>query len=101
MPAYLIADISRIEDESEYALYRSAVSPVLEGAGGAYLARGGATEVFEGDWRPGRLVLVRFPSIDAARAWWSSPAYAPLRRQRQGAARANMIVVEGLAVSAQ
>jgi uncharacterized protein (DUF1330 family) len=96
MAAYLIADIERINDPSAYERYRSAVSPGLEAAGGRYFARGGAIDVLEGAWRPGRLVLVRFDSMETARDWWASPAYEPLRKLRQEATATNMIVVDGL-----
>jgi uncharacterized protein (DUF1330 family) len=97
MAAYLIVDIAGIHDEKTYARYRQQVSPGLSAAGGRYLARGGAIEVLEGDWRPTRLVLVRFDSAAAARGWWSSNDYAELKRMRQSATTTNMIVVEGAA----
>jgi uncharacterized protein (DUF1330 family) len=97
MAAYLIADIAAVHDEEGYAAYRSRVSPGLLMAGGRYLARGGLVDVLEGDWRPGRVVLVRFDSREAARRWWASPEYAELRRMRLASTRTNMIVVEGLA----
>lgn len=96
MAAYLIVDIAQIHNEADYARYRSMVSPGLENAGGCYLARGGAVGVLEGAWRPGRIVLVRFPSLPAARAWWSSSDYEAAKRLRQSATTTNMIAVEGL-----
>lgn len=96
MAAYLIVDISAIEDPETYARYRAAVSSGLTQAGGEYLARGGAIDVLEGDWTPQRMVIVRFPSADAARHWWSSPDYDELKRMRQASAHTNMILVEGV-----
>ena len=101
MSAYLIVDIARITDEATYARYRGEVSAGLALAGGEYLARGGAVEVLEGDWRPHRIVLVRFESAAAARAWWASPAYAHLRDLRQSSTSTNMIVVDGMDRHAQ
>src|SRR5262245_42415105 len=96
MAAYLIVDIAKIHDERVYARYRQDVSPGLVAAGGRYLARGGAVEVLEGSWRPGRLVLVRFDSAEAARRWWASSEYAELRQMRQDSTATNMILVEGV-----
>lgn len=96
MSAYLIVDITRIRDEETYSRYRSAVSPGLEAAGGRYLARGGVVRVLEGQWQPGRLVLVRFDTPAAATKWWESDAYAPLREIRRRSTDTNMVVVEGL-----
>ena len=97
MAAYLIVDITGIQDEQTYARYRQQVSPGLSSAGGRYLARGVAIEVLEGDWHPKRIVLVRFDSAVAARGWWASKDYAALKHMRQASATTNMIVVEGVA----
>ena len=97
MPAYLVVDVARIHDEQAYGRYRKQVSPNLLSAGGQYLARGGAIDVLEGDWRPSRIVLVQFESAASARAWWESDEYAALKRLRQESTRTNMILVEGSA----
>ena len=96
MAAYLVVDITAIHDEQTYARYRSQVSSGLEAAGGRYLVRGGDVEVIEGDWRPGRMVIVRFDSMEAAQRWWASPEYEPLRQLRQTSASTNMVLVQGL-----
>jgi uncharacterized protein (DUF1330 family) len=96
MSAYLIVDVTRIRDEDTYARYKKQVSPGLVAAGGRYLARGGAIDVLEGDWRPNRLVLVRFETPAAARAWWSSAEYAALKSARQASTDCNMVIVDGL-----
>jgi uncharacterized protein (DUF1330 family) len=96
MAGYLIADITRIHDEPTYGRYRSQVSAGMAAAGGRYLARGGSIEVLEGRWQPGRLVIVRFESVDAARRWWASPEYTPLKELRQRAAAANMLIIDGV-----
>ncbi|MGH9719891.1 MAG: DUF1330 domain-containing protein [Bryobacteraceae bacterium] len=97
MAAYLVVDIANIHDAATYADYRAQVSPGLEAAGGMYLARGGATEILEGEWAPDRLVIVRFQSMETARRWWKSPSYAALKRMRQRSTRTNMVLVEGIA----
>lgn len=95
MSAYLIADIARVLDEGLYGRYKDQVSPGLVAAGGRYLARGGAIDVLEGDWRPNRLILVRFDSAQAARRWWASKEYAALKDLRQAATQTHMVVVDG------
>ncbi len=96
MSAYLIVDITRINDEKTYAAYRSRVSPGLEDAGGQYLVRGSPAEVLEGDWSPNRVVIVRFDSMEDARNWWSSPEYAEPKEMRQASTVTNMILVPGV-----
>ncbi|HZW93241.1 MAG TPA: DUF1330 domain-containing protein [Candidatus Eremiobacteraceae bacterium] len=95
MAAFLIIEIA-VNDTEVYAAYRQAVSPNLAAAGGTYLVRGGEVEVLEGDWHPGRMVVVRFDSAEEARRWWNSPGYAELKALRQRSAKTNMILVEGV-----
>ena len=65
-------------------------------AGGAYLVRGGAHKVIEGDWKPTRLVIFEFPSLAAAQSFYVSPAYQSLKALRQEASSANIVGVEGV-----
>jgi uncharacterized protein (DUF1330 family) len=93
--AYVIVDVD-VEDAAVYEDYRRQTPPTIEAFGGRFLARGGATEVLEGDWQPKRLVVIEFPSIDVAKQWLDSPAYAAIMGIRHRSARTNMIVVEGV-----
>ena len=96
LPAFLIIEIAAVEDPELYAKYRASVSRNLDAGGGRYLVRGGPIEILEGDWRPNRIVVVRFDSADKARAWWNSSEYAQLKKMRQRSTRTNMILVEGV-----
>ena len=100
MAAYIVVDISAVHDPDKYAEYRAGVSPGLEAAGGEYLVRGGNVQVLEGEWTPGRLVIVRFKSMEEARRWWEAPEYAGLKRLRQQSTNTNMVLVEGIAPAA-
>lgn len=95
MTAYVIVDIHVIDAEG-YEEYKNLAPAAVAKYGGKYLARGGRTEAFEGDWYPGRLVILQFDSIEAARKWLDSAEYAPARKLRHQYARSNMVVVEGL-----
>jgi uncharacterized protein (DUF1330 family) len=94
--AYLIVDVTRIDDEERYARYRQAVPASIAAAGGRYLARGGAVEVLDGTWRPSRIVVVEYPDVASVVAWWRSPGYAALRELRGNAITASFIVVDGV-----
>jgi uncharacterized protein (DUF1330 family) len=94
MSAYLLAEIEVLDAET-YEGYMRLVPPTVAAFGGRYLARGGAVRALEGDWRPGRLALLEFPSVEQALAWWSSSEYEPLKALRQESTRTRMIVVEG------
>jgi uncharacterized protein (DUF1330 family) len=96
LAAYLVVEINGVHDEPTYARYRDRVPANLAAAGGEYLVRGGEVEVLEGSWRPDRLVVVRFDSMQAARDWWNSPDYSELKSMRQRSTKTNMIIVEGV-----
>lgn len=95
MKAYVIVDIT-ITDPSRYEQYKKLTPASLEAFGGKFIVRGGNAERLEGDWQPSRIVVVEFPSLQNAKAWWSSEEYAPAKALRQSAAVTQMIVVEGL-----
>lgn len=97
MAAYVIADV-QVSDPEQYKQYQMLSPGAIQAAGGEFLARGGATAVLEGDWQPGRVVVARFDTMDAARAFYDSALYQQARAKRAGATKMfNMIVVEGVA----
>ena len=95
MPAYVIFDI-HVDDPDAYAPYREPAGKSVAAHGGRYLARGGATEVLEGDWDVDRLVILEFPSMDAARAWYGSDEYQEAAPIRQAASRGRGVLLEGV-----
>ena len=95
MTAYVLVDVD-VSDPERYAEYRELAAPAVERYGGRYLARGGASEVLEGDRVPGRLVVLEFPDADAVRAWYHSPEYQAAKERRAGAATGSFILVEGV-----
>ena len=66
--------------------------------GGRFVARGGERVVLEGEDDGLRLVLIEFPSLDDARAFYSSPEYAAIKRLREGAGEAQFIAIDGYPV---
>src|SRR5262249_40153595 len=95
MSAYVIVDID-VRDPDLYEHHKRAVPPSIDAFGGRYLARGGRTEVLEGEWTPKRLVILEFEDAERAKAWLNSREYAEARAMRQRATRTNMVVIEGV-----
>jgi uncharacterized protein (DUF1330 family) len=95
VPAFVIANVT-IEDPVRYEDYKRMVPATLAPFGGRFIARGGEVEVLEGSWRPARLVLLEFPSVERARAWWNSPEYAQARALRQATSTGTLLILEGL-----
>jgi uncharacterized protein (DUF1330 family) len=99
MPAYVIAEVT-VRDAATYERYKELAPPTIATYGGRYLARGGATAAFTGAWHPSRLVILEFPSMEQARAWWDSPEYAPAKSMREASADAQIVLVDGLSSAA-
>ena len=95
MAAYMIVDLT-VNDPEGFARYREMVPPTIAAYGGRYLARGGAISPMEGGWDPARIIVLEFPSVEQAKAWWSSPEYAEAKALRMQTADTKMIIVEGL-----
>jgi uncharacterized protein (DUF1330 family) len=95
MAAYFIVDVN-VEDPAMYEEYRKRVNPTLEKYGGAFLARGGATETIEGDWQPQRLVILEFADSEHFKRWYHSPEYTEARAIRFQASQARAILVQGV-----
>jgi uncharacterized protein (DUF1330 family) len=96
MPAYVVVQIA-IEDPVAYERYKALAPPSIAAYRGRYVIRGGRSEVLEGSWQPPRLVVLEFPTVALARAWWSSPEYAAAKALRQECAQTDMLLIEGAA----
>jgi uncharacterized protein (DUF1330 family) len=95
MSAYVIAHID-VKDPVKYEDYKK-MSPIsIQKFGGRFIARGAKAEVLEGTWEPKRLVLLEFPSADAARQWWASEEYAPAKALRQATSIGDLVIIEGI-----
>ncbi|MEJ8812384.1 DUF1330 domain-containing protein [Variovorax ureilyticus] len=93
--AYIIANV-QVTDPTQYEEYKKWSSEAMKVHGAEVCVRGGKVEVLEGDWHPERIVILKFPDVEAAKKFNSSPEYSKARASRQGAAIMRMIVVEGI-----
>lgn len=96
MAAYVIADIE-VTDREGFAEYQQKVPATIAAHGGRYLVRGGAVEVMEGGWTPGRCVVLEFSDMARLKAWYHSPEYRPLIAIRERTTKSNLVFVEGIA----
>lgn len=95
MPGYIIAEIA-VSDPTRFEEYKRLAQASIAPYGGTYVIRGGACETLEGDWSPGRIVVLKFPSVNQAKAWYASADYKKAKDARAGAAVFRMLAVEGL-----
>ncbi len=95
MPAYIIARIE-VTDWDRYSKYVKATPAVVAKFGGRFIARGGETITLEGPEEGRRVVLIEFPSLEMARAFYESPEYTEVVKLREGAADAELVAVAGV-----
>ena len=95
MAAYIVVEVE-VEDKERYETYKRMVPPTLAAYGGRFIARGCEAEAPEGEWSPKRVVIVEFPSVERAKAWWGSEEYAEAKALRQATAHTRLIVVAGV-----
>ncbi len=93
MKAFVIA-AETINDEILFSEYRKAVPATLEPFGGKFVARGGHLTPLEGEWPHARLVIIEFPSREAAEGWYKSPAYQKIIGIRHKSSVGNLVITE-------
>lgn len=95
MSAYVIVDVD-IHDQNLYEEYKKLTPAAIKAYNGKFVVRGGKAETLEGEWKPGRVVVLEFPDAETAKKWWDSPEYNPAKAIRQKASTTQMILVEGV-----
>jgi uncharacterized protein (DUF1330 family) len=96
MSAYVISEVE-VLDEAEAERYRFIAQRSIEQHGGRYIVRGGIPNAVEGGWdSERRLVIVEFPTLEAARTWYESPEYAEALALRTHALRRRLLFVDGI-----
>ena len=95
MTAYLLVDLD-IHDQDGFQAYRSRVPEFIAKHGGEYLVRGGEFEVIEGDWKPHRLVLFKFPNRQAIRNFFADPEYKTIAATRFRTSKTIAVAVDGI-----
>ncbi len=95
MTAYLIALVD-VSDPEAYGEYTKRSPAAVGKYGGKFLARGGRSVTLEGDEAPGRLVVVEFPTVERIIEFYNLPEYVEAMAFRKGAAKAQIIAVEGV-----
>ncbi|MWA07083.1 DUF1330 domain-containing protein [Actinomadura sp. LD22] len=97
MPKAYVILTEAIKDEAGMEAYGRASAPSLAAGGARVLAADPRPETLEGAWHGDRTVVLEFPSAEAARAWYDSPAYAAAKPLRRAAADTNAVIVAGFA----
>ena len=96
MTAYLINHLRQPGVLNPEVLdYLDQVQATLDPFGGKFIVQGGEMEVLEGAWA-GSVILLSFPDITKARAWYKSPAYQEILHLRTDHVVGDVILVDGV-----
>ncbi|KFH44796.1 hypothetical protein ACRE_044240 [Hapsidospora chrysogenum ATCC 11550] len=94
-PGYLIAFGHEVMDRSKLVQYWEGVESTHEGYGAEFLVGFTPFEKCEGDQHISGIVVVKFPSLDKAKEWYNSPAYAKIRELRFQGAKVTLVLAQG------
>jgi uncharacterized protein (DUF1330 family) len=95
MAAYMIARV-KVTDPTRYQKYVESTPPTIAKFGGRFIARAGQTVTFEGPEETRRVVILEFPSMERAKAWYASDDYQTVRQLRIGAAEGDFLAIDGV-----
>jgi uncharacterized protein (DUF1330 family) len=97
-PAYFVA-LVEIHDPAGFQAYHEQFEATVAPFGGRLVSFGATIVPLEGlDGSTARAAIVVFPSLQAGRDWFGSPAYQRIAPLRQQSARTRGFFVEGLPV---
>ena len=93
--AYVLANV-HVTNPAQYEEYKRLSTIAMKAHGAEVCVRGGKTEVLEGDWTPHRVVLLKFPSVEQAKAFYHSTEYKAAIEARKNIAVMRMVLIEGV-----
>ncbi|MEV4663249.1 DUF1330 domain-containing protein [Micromonospora echinofusca] len=95
MPAFALAHLHDAPINEDILTYIERIQATLDPFGGRFRVHGGEVEVKEGDW-PGTVVIIEFPDVERARAWYDSPAYREILPLRTRHIPGATLIVDGV-----
>jgi uncharacterized protein (DUF1330 family) len=95
MLAYVIARVE-VTDWDKYNEYLKVGPGTIAKYGGRFIARAGEVAVLEGPEETRRLVILEFPSLAKAKAWYNSKEYQDAKKLRAGASIGSLIAIDGV-----
>lgn len=94
MSAYIVAHID-VTNPAQYEQYKVLSSLAMKAHDAKLLVRGGEEVVVEGHSLK-RTVIIEFPNVKAAQNFYNSPQYRRARNAREGAAKVDMCIIQGI-----
>ncbi len=95
MPAYMIVTAKIADRDAFINGYGASAGALVAQYGGKYVLRGPGVELLEGAFGDGAsMVISEWPDKAAARAFWTSPEYAEVKKLRDGIADCQVLLIE-------
>src|SRR4051794_4247804 len=91
---YLYAEFE-VLDPAVFEQYRAQVGAVSALFGGRYVVRRSEPVVLDGDWSPGRLVIIEFDSPEQVRTFYDSPQYQAILPFRLASTKGHVLLLTG------
>ncbi|MFF7680930.1 DUF1330 domain-containing protein [Actinacidiphila glaucinigra] len=95
MTAYAVGHLRPARPHEEVFVYMERIQDTLDPFGGRFAVHGATVEVVEGRW-PGTIVLIEFPDMERARAWYRSDAYQEILPLRTRHLHGEVVLVDGV-----
>ncbi|WP_169984637.1 MULTISPECIES: DUF1330 domain-containing protein [unclassified Microbispora] len=96
MTAYAVAQLRDVNLGADIVEYLRRIDATLEPFGGRFIIHGGEPELLEGTWTQ-TLIVIEFPDLGRARAWYRSPAYQEILPLRTRNSSGDAVLIEGVA----
>jgi len=95
MTAYAVGCLTQVRVGPGVVEYLRRIDATLAPFAGRFIIHGGTPEVKEGDWTA-TLIVIAFPDMAAARAWYDSPAYREIIPLRADNSEGQIFLIEGV-----
>lgn len=95
MTAYAVGHLTRVDIGPGVVEYLRRIDATLAPFDGHFIVHGGWPEVKEGRW-DGTFIVIAFPDMAAARAWYDSPAYQAILHYRTDNAEGAVFLIDGV-----
>lgn len=93
MSALVLAEVE-VTDPAVVDDYLALTIPSIDDFGGKYLVRSRIPDPLEGNWSRQRIVILEFPDLDTAHAWYNSDSYRRARAVGQPGMIRRFAIVE-------
>ncbi|MEM7638068.1 MAG: DUF1330 domain-containing protein [Pseudomonadota bacterium] len=94
LPVFMIVNLEEITDPDTYRTYEKGFFPMLQKHGGEFVTFDDKSETLEGsDDLSGRVIIFKFPSEAAAKAWYNDPDYQALSEHRRAGTKLKFLTL--------